>query len=84
LDEPYGGLTHEEAGRVARILKRLREEGQTTIVIEHRLGELLQLVERLVVIDFGRVIADAPPEEVLKNQAVIEAYMGREEQASAT
>jgi len=77
LDEPFGGLAREETEGIAKILKRLHEEERTAIIIEHRLGELVALVERLMVMNFGKKIADGQSKEVLDAENVIEAYVGR-------
>jgi branched-chain amino acid transport system ATP-binding protein len=77
LDEPFGGLAREETEGIAKILKRLHEEKRTAIIIEHRLGELVALVERLMVMNFGKKIADGQSKEVLDAEHVIEAYVGR-------
>jgi len=79
IDEPFGGLNVQEAERIMTIIKRLHSEGQTVIIIEHRLAELLELVKRVIVINFGKLIADGTPEEVLEDKDVIEAYFGEGE-----
>ena len=86
LDEPFSGLnpaeTHLLAKSISRLHKggrfgRLHSEGPAMIVIEHKLAELMEIVDRVIVLDFGELIADGTPEEVVKDERVIEACMGR-------
>jgi branched-chain amino acid transport system ATP-binding protein len=87
LDEPFGGLNPAETKLIAKSLKRLHKggrfgrlhsEGPGMIIVEHKLSELMQIVDRAIVINFGELIAMGPPEEVMKNKEVIEAYLGKE------
>jgi len=87
LDEPFGGLNPAETTLIARSLKRLHKggrfgrlhsEGPAMVIVEHKLHELMQLVDRVVVVDFGAVIAIDVPEKIVKNQEVIKAYTGKE------
>ncbi|MHA2295195.1 MAG: ABC transporter ATP-binding protein [Candidatus Hodarchaeales archaeon] len=78
LDEPFAGLSHEEAFRVERLIKDANEKGMTIIVVEHKLKILMRLVERVLVLDQGRLIAEGTPKEVANNQEVIHAYLGTE------
>jgi branched-chain amino acid transport system ATP-binding protein len=87
LDEPFGGLNPAETELVAKSMKRLHKggrfgrlhsEGPAMLIIEHKLSELMKIVDRVVVINYGEVIAEGTPEEVTKNPVVIEAYTGRE------
>jgi branched-chain amino acid transport system ATP-binding protein len=57
---------------------RLHSEGPAMLIIEHKLSELMKIVDRVIVINYGEVIDQGPPEEVVKNPAVIEAYTGKE------
>lgn len=76
LDEIAGGLTEAECGELIDSIKRVRESGTTIIWIEHVVHALLAVVERLIVIDFGRMIAEGDPETTIKSDAVKEIYLG--------
>jgi ABC-type branched-subunit amino acid transport system ATPase component len=81
LDEPAAGLNEEEQRDLAQRVRRIADHGVTVLVIEHNLVFLRSLAERLICLDHGQVIASGHPEEVQRNSAVIEAYLGREEAA---
>ncbi len=76
LDEIGGGLTDAEANQLVAIVRELRGRGVAIVWIEHILHVLLQVVERLVCMDAGRVIAEGVPEVALAHPAVVEAYLG--------
>jgi branched-chain amino acid transport system ATP-binding protein len=76
LDEIGAGLTDAEASELVAIIHELRAAGITIVWIEHILHVLLQVVDRLVCMDSGIVIAQGKPEEALAHPAVIEAYLG--------
>jgi branched-chain amino acid transport system ATP-binding protein len=78
LDEPTTGMNHEEAMFVVDKIKKLREQGVTIILIEHNMKVLLDVAERVIVLNFGNKIAEGKPEEVMNRQEVIEAYLGTE------
>ncbi len=78
LDEPFGGLSVGEINMISKYIDHLnRENNITFVVIEHRLREFMQLVERLVVLNYGELIAQGTPEEIVNNPLVIEAYLGK-------
>ena len=76
LDEPFSGLSYTETRDVLALLRELHAEGETLVVIEHKLRDLMKLVERVIVLHYGQVIAEGSPQEVANNPVVIEAYMG--------
>jgi len=87
LDEPFGGLNPAETELVAKSMRRLHKggrfgrlhsEGPAMLIIEHKLSELMKIVNRVIVINFGEVLAQGTPEEISKNKQVIEAYTGKE------
>ena len=78
LDEPAAGLRHNEKAELADLLRRLRAEGMTILLVEHDMDFVMGLTDRLVVMDFGTKLAEGPPEQIRANPAVIEAYLGSE------
>lgn len=77
LDEPFSGLGHEHIDLLSNLIKELHDKGVTTVIIEHRLRELMRLVQHVLVINFGQKLFEGKPVDVVKESAVIEAYLGR-------
>ncbi len=77
LDEPAAGLTSGEAESLAALVRQLAEEGMAIILIEHNMRFAMNLCHRLVVLNRGEILAEGRPEEIQRNEAVIDAYLGR-------
>ena len=85
LDEPFGGLSPAETDLMAKSIHRLHKggrfgrlhsEGPAMIIIEHKLQQLMKIVDRVVVLNFGNLVVDCPPAAVVTNKEVIECYLG--------
>jgi branched-chain amino acid transport system ATP-binding protein len=77
LDEPAGGLEHEEVERLRGLIGSLRERlDLTVLLVEHHLGLVMRLSDRIVALDFGRTIAEGTPDEMRRHPEVVRAYLG--------
>lgn len=83
LDEVMAGLNPQEITVALDLIRRLRETGLTLIVVEHLLKVIMQLCHRIIVMDYGVIIADGPPEVVRRDPKVIKAYIGGTEESNA-
>jgi len=88
LDEPFGGLSPAETDLMAISIKRLHKggrfgrlhsEGPAMIIVEHKLQWLMKIVDRIIVLNFGNIIANGSPDEIIKDPHVVEAYLGQGE-----
>ena len=77
LDEAFSGLNVEEIEHECDLLQRLAQQGMTMLIVEHKVRELAKLVNRIIVLHHGRLIADGKPEEVLCNEQVLRVYLGK-------
>jgi branched-chain amino acid transport system ATP-binding protein len=81
LDEPFAGLGSGEITDLSALIRSVHaEQGLTVMLIEHKLHEFMRLVGRVIALDFGEIIAEGAPEDIVRHPAVIEAYIGRGEQ----
>ena len=83
LDEPAAGFNPAEKQRLMELIRKLRDQGVTVLLIEHDMRLVMGVTDRIVVLEFGRKIAEGTPEEIRDNPAVIAAYLGVEEDDDA-
>ena len=81
LDEPAAGLDRRESQELGRCLRGLADDGQSILLIDHDMGLVLSICDRIVVLEFGTVIADGPPEAIRRDERVVAAYLGGSDRA---
>jgi ABC-type branched-subunit amino acid transport system ATPase component len=77
LDETLAGLSHDDLGGILAAIRQLNVDGMTVLIIEHTMQAMVRLVDHFTVLDHGRLIASGRPEDVVRDDSVIEAYLGR-------
>lgn len=81
FDEPTGGLIQEDTDEITRLIRKVNQAGVTVCLIEHKMRMIMDLADRIIVLNYGSQIAEGVPAEVAANPQVIEAYLGRKQDA---
>ncbi len=82
LDEPFAGMNHDETMSMVQLVRKVRDDrGVTVLLVEHDMSAVMSISDRIVVLNFGEMIAEGTPAEIQANERVIEAYLGSEDDA---
>lgn len=84
LDEPASGLNPVIRKKVFEVIRNLKKEGKTVLIVEHDMETIMNLCDRVIVLDAGRVIAEGTPKEIQRNEKVLEAYLGHPKKVKLT
>jgi len=79
LDEPFAGMNHDETMHMVDLVSNVRDRNVTVLLVEHDMSAVMKISDRIVVLNFGELIAEGTPKEIQENKIVIEAYLGSED-----